>query len=94
MDEFDDYCEPYENDLEELGNREAWEDAQAEMRENYENGECPDCGEEIPEDMPEGGECENCGHVFCSPKPDDDAPESDYENDTPMGQALGDGFEE
>ena len=30
MDDFDYYPEPYENDLEEWGNREAWEDAIAE----------------------------------------------------------------
>jgi DNA-directed RNA polymerase subunit RPC12/RpoP len=93
MDEFDD-CDPMEyDDLKELGDREAFEDAQADMRENYENGECPDCGEEIPDDMPEGGECANCGHVFHLPQEDDDC-ESDYENDTPMGQAYGDGFED
>ena len=28
---YDDEFEPYENDLETLGNNEAWEDAQAEM---------------------------------------------------------------
>jgi rubredoxin len=34
------------------------------IRDLYENGECPDCGEEIPVDMVDGGECVNCGHVF------------------------------
>ena len=34
MDEYEfDGCEPYENDLEEWGNREAWEDSMAEMAE-------------------------------------------------------------
>ncbi len=31
---------------------------------DYDNGECPDCGESIPDDVSEGDECENCGHVF------------------------------
>jgi len=30
----------------------------------YENGECPDCCDPIPDDTPDGGNCENCGHVF------------------------------
>lgn len=34
MYDFDDAPEPYENDLEELGNREAWEDSQADMRDD------------------------------------------------------------
>lgn len=34
------------------------------MKELYENGLCPDCQEEIPDDAQEGQECENCGHVF------------------------------
>lgn len=28
------------------------------------NGECPDCGEPIPDDAVSGEECSNCGHVF------------------------------
>ena len=39
----------------------------------YEDGECPDCGETIPDDTPEGGFCPNCGHVFWSITPDDDS---------------------
>ena len=31
---------------------------------DYENGECPDCGEPIPKDATSGDECVNCGHVF------------------------------
>jgi DNA-directed RNA polymerase subunit RPC12/RpoP len=30
----------------------------------YPDGKCPDCGEEIPDDVEEGDACENCGHVF------------------------------
>jgi ribosomal protein S27AE len=30
----------------------------------YENGECPDCGEVIPPDAKEGEACKNCDHVF------------------------------
>lgn len=37
MDEFDDFgYEPFEDDLQELGDREAWEDAQAEMEAEWE----------------------------------------------------------
>jgi hypothetical protein len=72
------------------------------MRENdpqeicafYEDGECPDCKETIPEETLDGESCKNCGHVFCLPKEDDDPPESERESDTPMGQSYGDGFEE
>jgi len=34
------------------------------IKDNYDNGDCPDCGEIIPDDMITGGECKNCGHVF------------------------------
>lgn len=34
------------------------------IKEFYEDGICPHCGEEIPDDMVEGGECSNCGYVF------------------------------
>jgi len=34
------------------------------VKESYENGECPDCGEPIPDDSDEGQACTNCGHVF------------------------------
>lgn len=30
----------------------------------YEDGCCPDCGEEIPADAVDGSACSNCGHVF------------------------------
>ena len=30
----------------------------------YKNGECPDCGEEIPIMATGGDECKNCGHIF------------------------------
>lgn len=31
---------------------------------HYENGECPDCGEEIDPAAVKGDACDNCGHVF------------------------------
>jgi DNA-directed RNA polymerase subunit RPC12/RpoP len=31
---------------------------------HYPDGECPDCGEDIPDNATEGEECGNCGHVF------------------------------
>ena len=85
---FDDFDgpEPYENDLEDWGNQEAWEDAQAEMREEFEDGECPDCGEPLFE-IEDGDECDNCGHVFHL---SDDEPEFDpYDGETPLGIEMG-----
>ena len=34
------------------------------IKDSYENGTCPDCREEIPDDVVEGGACSICGHVF------------------------------
>lgn len=34
------------------------------VADQFENGECPDCGEPIPNDVVRGGECQNCGHVW------------------------------
>ena len=34
------------------------------IKASYEDGECPDCGEQIPNDVKEGQECKNCDHVF------------------------------
>lgn len=34
------------------------------VRDDYENGECPDCGLDIPVDAVVGSACENCEHVF------------------------------
>jgi rubredoxin len=34
------------------------------VRDDYENGECPDCGQDIPKAAVQGEECSNCGHVF------------------------------
>lgn len=47
------------------------------IKDSYENGECPDCGEDIPDDVSNGDECSNCSHVFYSPvKPEDETFES------------------
>ena len=42
------------------------------IRDQYPNGECPDCGENIPYNAEYGDECENCGHVWvkCDKKTD------------------------
>jgi hypothetical protein len=34
------------------------------IKDSYENGECPDCGKDIPDDVSGGDGCSNCGHVF------------------------------
>lgn len=41
------------------------------VKEEYEDGVCPDCGEEIPEEATEGESCSNCEHVFCFERADD-----------------------
>lgn len=41
-------------------------------RDDYPQGECPDCGEDIPECASYGEGCSNCGHVFNPLIPDDD----------------------
>jgi hypothetical protein len=38
----------------------------------YEDGICPDCDNEIPDDVEEGEACAVCGHVFWSGDNDDD----------------------
>ncbi len=34
------------------------------VKNSYEDGVCPDCSEDIPDDCVDGQECSNCGHVF------------------------------
>lgn len=34
------------------------------IKDSYDNGECPDCGLEIPNTVEDGDSCTNCGHVF------------------------------
>lgn len=38
----------------------------------YDKGECPDCGHPIPVDVDAGTACLNCGFTFCYPRPTDD----------------------
>ena len=38
------------------------------VRQYYDNEECPDCGEDIPLGTQAGEDCVNCGHVFWKPK--------------------------
>ena len=42
------------------------------IKNSYPNGECPDCGEEIPNNVVDGENCSNCEHVFCNQIEDDD----------------------
>lgn len=39
-------------------------DDESPVKDDYENGECPDCGTPIPDEATAGDECSNCGHVF------------------------------
>lgn len=50
--------------------------AAAPVADDYENGICPDCGEDIPEDAVHGDSCVNCGHVF---NPDEDVETAHYQ---------------
>lgn len=34
------------------------------VKDSYEDGLCPDCQDEIPDDVQDGDSCKNCGHVF------------------------------
>lgn len=43
------------------------------IKDHYPEGECPDCGEPIPDDAVAGTECENCGHVFCREQDTDES---------------------
>jgi len=42
------------------------------LKDSYVNGECPDCGQDIPDNVQEGNICSNCEHVFL-PGTDKDA---------------------
>lgn len=42
------------------------------IKDNYEDGECPDCGDPIPDTAVAGDNCTNCEHVFSANKPTDD----------------------
>ena len=44
----------------------AWQSQTNSVKKAYEDGECPDCGETIPDDVQEGQTCSNCQHVFYS----------------------------
>lgn len=41
------------------------------VKDAYNDGCCPDCGEEIPDTADAGDECDVCGHVFWHPSDDD-----------------------
>jgi len=34
------------------------------VKESYKDGTCPDCNENIPDEVDAGDACSNCGHVF------------------------------
>ena len=42
------------------------------IKEGYIDEECPDCGEEIPEDVVSGQACKNCEHIFTDLVNDED----------------------
>jgi len=44
------------------------------VKDEYDNGLCPDCQEDIPENAQHEENCVNCGHVWNVPGPCDDAP--------------------
>jgi rubredoxin len=51
------------------------------VKNSYPNGECPDCGENIPDDVQSGEECANCGHVFGEEQSEpDDSMDGDHQS--------------
>jgi len=44
------------------------------VKDEYDNGLCPDCQEDIPENAQHEENCVNCGHVWNVPGPCDAAP--------------------
>jgi hypothetical protein len=42
------------------------------IKESYENGICPDCSSDIPDDVVHEASCVNCDHVFSMPDYEDD----------------------
>jgi hypothetical protein len=52
----------------------ALESNRRKVKDDYENGECPDCGEPIPDDAWYGGNCDNCEHVWNEPREGSSAP--------------------
>lgn len=42
----------------------ALESARKKVKDDYENGICPDCQEPIPDEAEYGGNCTNCQHVW------------------------------
>lgn len=42
------------------------------VKDQYEDGVCPDCGQDIPVDSVLEAACENCGHIFNESGSDED----------------------
>jgi hypothetical protein len=42
------------------------------IKDSYPNGVCPDCQEEIPNNVKEGQVCTNCGHAFYEEKDEEE----------------------
>lgn len=62
------------------------------MRDQYENGECPDCGDPISKLCVNGEACSNCGHVFWHPDSADGWVFVDDETNEHVGFALPDEY--
>lgn len=56
------------------------------IKESYQDGQCPDCGETIPDDVVDGQACLHCGHVFYEERPDD-GPDESMDGDHESGLA-------
>ena len=50
------------------------------IKESYPLGECPDCGQDIPDNVEAGQACTNCEHVFGEPAPNDDPMDGDHQS--------------
>ena len=58
--------------LVERGSEEEKKAKKPRLADEYEDGVCPDCQEEIPKKAKYGDGCTNCGHVFNPPSEDDE----------------------
>jgi hypothetical protein len=59
------------------------------VKDCYEGGICPDCMEDIPDNVVDGEGCTNCGHVFCLPAPTEDCYDLDPCDGCPIHDCEG-----
>lgn len=60
------YCPHYSIDekVRDCGSEHVLSEVAKNVKDEYLDGKCPDCFEQIPDDVVKGDKCPNCGHVF------------------------------